>query len=208
MQIGARSLDIKGTQETNKMDYDRPKVYRFSDCVLEPVQNVTLDFDRNYLCMEIHCDSNYTVVDSYLEMMATLINIILGCEGFVQLTRIGIRKIDGVDAIKPADADNVFEYFSQQLPWDRKDLMQMRQYTDYMTSPEIEAYVIYNRIVRVVENGTNLRFTLDIDCYKDSDFLNPRPEYDLIQKWLIEMNDKLFNLFKMGIKLDYFNKNI
>lgn len=208
MQIAINSQELGGTLDSKSTAQDRPLVYRFSDCIIEPIQDVTLDFARNYLCLEIRCNQDYTVIDKYLEMMTALMDVILQCECFVQLTRIGIRKIDGVDAINPNDANQVFEYFSQQLSWGKRDRMVMRQYTDYMTCHDIPAYVIYHRIVRVLEDSPDLRFTLDIDCYKDSSFLEARPKADVIKAWLNAMNAKMFDLFKMGIKLEFFNKNI
>ena len=208
MQVATGSLELGGTQDTSQATHDRPMIYRFSDCIIDPIQDVTLDLARNYLCLEIRCNPDYTILDKYLDTMIQLMDIILQCEGFVQLTRIGIRKVNGVDSIDPNDADEVFEYFSQQLSWGERDRMVMRQYSDYMACHDISAYVIYHRIVRVVEGSPDLRFTLDIDCYKDSSFLEARPNTDLLKKWLYDMNNKLFDLFKMGIRLEFFNKNI
>lgn len=188
---------------------DRPFIYRFSDCQIEPKQDVTLDFARNYLCMDIRCNGQYYLIDSYLNIMKALASIIIDSDRFVRLERIGIRKIDGIDAIDPSDANNVFEYFSQKLAWGDSDRMKARQYTDYMICDDLPAYVNYSRIVRVIPGENKLlRFTLDIDCYKDSKILEKRPDNNTIATYLDSMNKKLFDLFIMGIKLEYLNQNL
>ena len=188
---------------------DRQFVYRFTDCQIEPKQDVTLDFSRNFLCLDIRCDEHYTLIDPYLGIMSELMAIIIERDRFVQLTRIGIRKIDGVDSIAPDDADSVFEYFSQQLTWRKGvDSMKAREYTDFMFCSDVPAYVNYSRIVRVLQGSDDLRFTLDIDCYKDPGLLEKRPGRYLIRQYLFNMNDKLFSMFIMGIKLEYLNLNL
>ena len=191
-----------------KEDIDRPVIYRFSDCLIKPIQNVSLDLARDFLCLDIRCDEKYTVIDPYLELMTEIASAIFKIDFFVQLRRVGIRKINGVDEIDPKDADSIFEYFSQSLSWRERDEMIQRQYTDNMLCHSLPAYLIYSRIVRRVPGSTNLRFTLDMDCYKDETFLEKRPEKCWIGSVLTAMNDKLFDLFKMGIKLEYFNQNL
>lgn len=187
----------------------RQFIYRFSDCQIEPKQNATLDFARNFLCLDIKCDNHYTLIDSYLEILSELMAIIIDNDRFVQLTRIGIRKIDGIDSIAPDEADNVFEYFSQKLDWRKGvDTMKAREYSDFMFCSDVPAYVNYSRIVRVLQGSDYFRFTLDIDCYKDPSLIEKRPGKDLIKQYLFTMNDKLFSMFIMGIRLEYLNKNL
>jgi uncharacterized protein (TIGR04255 family) len=181
-------------------------VYRFSECSIKPKQDVILDFARNNLCLDIHCNEQYEKIDEYLEMMSKLMSYIIRNEDFVQLNRIGLRKIDGVDGIDAKEADSTFEYFSQRLNWSKKDQMLSQQYTDQMLCNDLPAFVIYNRIVRYNPESNNLRFTLDIDCYKESSQIERRPQKEWLDSALKAMNDKLFLLFKMGIKLEYFNK--
>lgn len=209
-QMTAPKEDVSKDSSTDggSITDDRPFIYRFSDCQIEPRQDVTLDYSRNFLCLDIRCDGKYTTIDTYIEIMTVLMSIIINCDNFVQLTRIGIRKIDGVNSIAPDEADNVFEFFSQKLNWTVSDKMQSRQYTDFMYCTDVAAYVNYSRIVRVLQGGDFLRFTLDIDCYKDPSLLEKRPNIETIKQYLNLMNNKLFDLFIMGIKLEYLNQNI
>lgn len=190
-------------QGENKIE---PVVYRFSGCTIEPKQKVILDFARNNLCLDIHCDENYEAIDKYLDVMIELMSIIMKNEEFVQLNRIGIRKIDGADEITLKEADEIFEYFSQRLQWTAKDQMLLQQYTDQMYCSDLLAYVIYNRIVRFVPESGKYRFTLDIDCYKEANQIERRPNKAWLEDALDKMNKKMFDLFKMGIRLEYFNK--
>ena len=189
-------------------DRDRPIIYRFSDCLIEPKQTMTLDLARDFLCLDIYCNDKYACIDPYLELMSKLVADIIQTDPFVQLRRIGIRKINGVDGIDPKEANGIIEYFSQRLSWGDRDEMIQRQYTDNMLCPDIPAFVIYSRIVRRVPGSKDLRFTLDMDCYKDESFIEKRPEKDWISSVLVSMNEKLFDLFKMGIKLEYLNQNL
>jgi len=206
-ELKSEMLDNNRLREKEE-DRDRPVIYRFTECLIEPIQNVTLDLARDFLCMDIHCDERYTLIDPYLKLMTELMTAIIESDSFVQLRRIGIRKINGIDEINPADANGIFEYFSQRLSWNARDEMIQRQYTDNMLCLSLPAYLIYSRIVRWVPGSQNLRFTLDMDCYKDESFLDKRPEKPWISAALNAMNEKLFELFKMGIKLEYFNKNL
>lgn len=183
-----------------------PIVYRFSGCTIEPKQTVILDFTRNYICLDIRCNDQYELIDDYLKLMSNLMLILINNEDFVQLNRIGIRKIDGADEITLKEADEVFEYFSQHLNWSKKDQMLSQQYTDHMWCDDLSAFVIYNRIVRFVPESRKFRFTMDIDCYKEINQIERRPPKSWIETSLKDMNLKLFALFKMGIKLEYFNK--
>ena len=133
-------------------------------------------------------------------------SIIIKNETFVQLNRVGIRKIDGADEITLSEADRIFEYFSQRLTWSRNDQMLSQQYTDHMFCDDLQAFVIYNRIVRLIPESGKFRFSLDIDCYKEVNQLERRPTQDKLDKVHKKMNEKLFVLFKMGNKLEYFNK--
>ncbi len=203
---GDNQIDEGTTIQSNqKMPY---VIYRFTGCLIKPEQDVTLDFSRHYICLDIRCDEKYDMIDPYLDLMTEIILRIIGEEPFVQLNRIGIRKIDGVNEISPKEADKTFEYFSQQLKWGSKDCMDSQQYTDHMLCYDIFAYVIYNRIVKYLVDRRKYRFTIDIDCYKESNQLEKRPTEEWLKKELVKMNKKLFAMFLMGIKLDYLNENL
>ena len=207
------NISIEPKQETETSNQSENKgpslVYRFSGCTIEPKQEVVLDFARNVLCLDIHCNDQYEEINKYLDIMIGLMTIILKNEAFVQLNRIGIRKISGEDEITLKEADEIFEYFSQRLQWTKKDHMLLQQYTDQMFCDDVMAFVIYNRIVRYVPKSEKFRFTLDIDCYKEANQIERRPSKTWLEDVLYnKMNKKMFDLFKMGIKLEYFNKNL
>ena len=198
-----------GEEQSVKRSADvSPDVYRFSDCNIEPKQEVLLDFTRNSLCLDIRCNDQYDGIDNYFKIMTKIMSIIIENEDYVQLNRIGIRKIDGVDEMSLKEADTTFEYFNQRLDWGNNDRMISQQYTDQMFCQDILAFVIYNRIVRLVPETGNYRFTLDMDCYKEVGQLERRPSKEWLRTVLDEMNDRLFHMFKMGITLEYLNNNL
>ena len=45
------------------------EVYRFSSCLIAPVQTVALDVANNFVCLIIDCDNSFVVFTAYMEMV-------------------------------------------------------------------------------------------------------------------------------------------
>lgn len=191
----------------NEYSLDGEVIKRFSDCNVEPERNVTLDIGSNVIVMEIKCDEDYDKIDKYLNLFVRTLEHIIVIDGYVKLERIAIRKTDGMESIDGGKADEVFEYFDQQIG-DTGDKFTYRTYTDSFINGEFEVFVNYNRTVRVISGDpTMFIFVLDIDTYLDRDNIaNRRPNTEELWGLFYErLNKASFELFKRGVKESYLN---
>ncbi len=186
---------------------DGEVVKRFDDCNIGPEKNVTLDIGSNFVIMEIKCDEKYDEINEYLKLFVTTLGHIITHDDYVKLERIAIRKTDGMESIDGNKADEVFEYFDQQIE-DEGDRFTFRTYTDSFVFSKKEVSVNYNRTVRVIADTPPLFvFVLDIDTYLNREQIaSRRPNNDeLWQMFYDRLNETSFELFKRGVKETYLN---
>lgn len=197
----------KGNEKEDENALDGEVVKRFDDCNIAPEKNVTLDISSNFVIMEIKCDEKYDKLDEYLKLYVNTLGHVISNDNYVKLERIAIRKTDGMESIDGNKADEVFEYFDQQIE-DEGDKFTYRTYTDSFVYSKKEVSVNYNRAVRVIANNPPLFvFVLDIDTYLNREQIaNRRPNnVELWQMFYDRLNEASFDLFKRGVKETYLN---
>lgn len=200
-----RTLEVKKDEEQDNLEGQYVK--RFDDCNIEPEKNVTLDIGSNFVCIDINCDEHYTQIDEYLRLMVNIVGHIVGLDNYVKMDRLAIRKTDGLESIEGKTADEVFEYFDQQIE-EEGDKFTYRTYTDSFIYSKKQVMVHYNRTVRVIPGETaTFIFVLDIDTYLErGNIENRRPNVDELWALYYErLNEASFDLFKRGVKEDYLN---
>lgn len=209
-----RLLQVKS--DTNKKDDDEVDdkkqleglvVKRFDDCNIAPERNVTLDIASNFVTIDIRCDEAYTRIDDYLSLMTDIVSFIISNDDYVKLERIAIRKTDGNEFESGAQADEVFEYFDQNVEEDG-DRFTLRTYTDSFIYAKRQVQVHYNKTLRILSNTPKpFVFVLDIDSFLDRAHIdNRRPGREEV--WDIffnRLNKTCFDMFKRGVKESFLN---
>lgn len=203
-----RLLTVKKEHEKEDENVlDGEVVKRFDDCNIAPEKNVTLDIGSNFVIMDIKCDEHYDKIDEYLTLFVSILWHIISNDDYVKLERIAIRKTNGMESIDGNKADEVFEYFDQQIEG-TGDRYTFRTYTDSFIYSKKEVSVNYNRSVRVIADTHPLFiFILDIDTYLNREqIINRRPSKDeLCHLFFARLNEASFELFKRGVKEAYLN---
>lgn len=202
-----RLIEVKKDDDEEKNKVEGQYIKRFDDCNIAPERNVTLDISSNFAYLDINCDEQYSLIDEYLKLMVKILDHIIKFDGYVKLERLAIRKTDGMELIEGKKADEVFEYFDQQIE-EEFDKFTYRTYTDSFIYGKKNVRVHYNRTVRVVGGEpVHFIFILDIDTYLDRELIdNRRPnEDDLWALFYDKLNDASFDLFKRGVKEKYLN---
>lgn len=201
-----RELKINRDERTEIDDDDLEGrvVKRFDDCSIAPERNVTLDISSKFVTMLINCDNNYKKIDDYLNLFVKVVAFIVDNDDYVKLSRLAIRKTDGMEFNSGEDADAVFEYFDQNIADHQHDYYYYRTYTDSFIYGKSNVNVNYNRSVKILGNGKFV-FVLDIDTFLDLERINnKRPtEAELKKAFEETLNESSFELFKRGVKLDY-----
>lgn len=188
----------------------------FSKYIKGPEKDTYLSLTDQSICVEIKCDKNYEKIDPYVSLVSKVWDLLENQDQYVNLIRIGIRKIDGFDANDGKEADHIFEYFDQKCCDISKDTLFDRTYTDtFIRNPE-RVEVIYTRKVTIQSNplGDKNRFifVLDIDTFvtdrlimEMKDISNPRrPTEKEIESLMMEkINSVSFDMYKTGIKVGY-----
>ena len=190
--------------EIEDEDLEGSVVKRFDDCNIAPERNITLDISSKFVTMLINCDSKYEMIDDYLDLFVKVVAFIVHNDDYVKLNRLAIRKTDGMEFNCGEDADEVFEYFDQNIADHQQDLFYFRTYTDSFIYGKSNVNVNYNRTVKILGNGKYV-FVLDIDTFLDNERINKnRPtEAELCDTFVNKLNESSFELFKRGVKLDY-----
>ena len=183
-------------------------VKRFDHCTIPPESNVVLDMSSQFVTMLINCDENYTKIDDYLSLFVQILAYIISNDDYVKFTRFAIRKTDGMEFENGGQADEVFEYFDQNVANPEKDAFYYRTYTDSFVCNEEKINVHYNRTVRVV-NNCRFIFVLDIDTFIGSEMIeSPRPSEDELNALFKKLNVLSFELYKRGVKFEYLKSSI
>ena len=185
-------------------------VNRFSGCQIGAERKVLLDIAADFVCLDIRCDKEYTRIDPYLSLIIRVLSLLIESDDYVKMRRLAIRKVNGREFEHIAGADEVFEYFDQQV-MHPDDLLNMRDYTERFFSIAKGVNVTYTRMFRVLDAGDKrFVFLLDIDAFLGGnrlDSLRPSP-LELEEIFCDRLNQTLFELFKKGVKVEFLECNM
>lgn len=176
------------------------KIYTYSRCKIQPEQNVRLDISNKYVCLVIQCDENYYKLDDYIDLVSQIMDGIQSYDGFVQLGRIGIRKVDGEDFPNVQSARNVFENITDIEQYEGEMFVPQRNITSLFVDKGTGMQVNQTISAIYLKNG-QFRVVLDMDAYwnqveENSENLSSKV---FLQKKLCQLNEKLFVLFKENV---------
>ena len=201
--------DNRRTNDSSEENTSKRYVRRFNDCVTtleRPERNVILDITDESVCVDIQCDDKYTKIDAYLLLAIDIIIFIICHDKYVKLNRLAIRKFDAQNFPTSKAADEVFEYFDQNIMDFTSDAYWQRTYTDNFIFGKTKVKVNYTRMIKISDKADEMfMFVLDIDTFLDSDMIeNKRPgKEDLTIIFFDRLNNASFDLFKRGVKLEF-----
>lgn len=174
-------------------------VYRFSSCLLEPIQNVILDVANTFSCLIIDCNEAYDKVDMYLELVSEVMSRIFDFDAYASIVRVGIRKIDSKIFDDMDAAKEIFENVSES----QIDIPNMSAF-QYRVSSFIvnHATGLQVNLSRTYTNTDDQQFQvdLDIDGYiGNPKFLQGINTRELLSQKLVTINNLLFDIFKLNV---------
>lgn len=184
------------------------KIYRFINCTIKPIQEVTLDITKVSVCLSVNCNEKYEKIDEYIDLVAGVMDLLQANDSFVDIKRVGIRKIDGDDFDSISEANHVFE---NVMNVDSKDNMIVFQKNQDEVLFDTSSKIQINRSFSTQRCWTNsksqekYRVKLDIDGYLLEKFIKVKKKVDM-RKVLCQINDKLFEIFKESVTHDFLEK--
>lgn len=191
----------------------REPIHTFTESKFaEREDKVQLDITSFYTIISIDC-INYKNIDLYLTFTENLINNLLNSDTYIQIKRIGIRKIGGTEFNNREEIYKVYEenQFLCQLIDDHDIEIANREYTDRFLKKNPDVKINYSRLCRSVniQGETKMQVILDIDGYIDDSIISKNgyqfPK-DLHNVLSVNINDYLFELFKKSVQEEYLKK--
>lgn len=189
----------------------REPIHSFTEGLFPNQENqVQLDITGFYTTLSIDC-IHYNNLDIYIDFITELITLLLQSDNFIQIKRVGIRKIGGAEFDTLEDIYNTYEketVFCQLV--DKKGVtIVSREYTDRFLKNE-EVKVNYTRLCRNIRiNGKDrIQVILDMDGYvdqfliADKQYKFPEQLHEILSQ---QINDYLFELFKDSVTEKYLN---
>ena len=189
-------------------------IHTFSDSKFKDQEDkVVLDITSLYSALSIEC-IHYKCINPYIEFVSKLIENLLASDSYIQIKRIGIRKIGGCEF---EDMNTVYNVYEKDVVFcnliDEADIeMANREYTDRFFKKEEQIKVNYTRLCRNIKiKGTDkTQVILDMDGYVDEELINqnsyqfPRDIHTVL---FDKINNYLFELFKSSVTLNYLERH-
>lgn len=170
---------------------------------------ITLDITSLYFILSIEC-VRYKSIDPYIELISQLIENLLSSDSFIQIKRIGIRKIGGHEFDTLEEVYQVYEkdiVFCNLIENDDINMIN-REYTDRFFKTKEQIKINYSRLCRniKIKDKNKIQVILDMDGYID-DFIITKNNYKFPEETKNILADKinnyLFELFKSSVTLKY-----
>jgi|MucameStandDraft_1065616.scaffolds.fasta_scaffold00809_11 hypothetical protein len=185
---------------------------------LKTKDKVELTLSLSRITIQIGC-VEYGNIDSYLVLMEQVAKAILMSDAYVEITKIGIRKIAAFENPSPIKVFNIFEkdmFMSDKILKMRKkeDIKGVRtKYEDTLLClQKYPVMVSLKRLVRhlfdPVERTHQLQAILDIEGSIDGSDIKDAGSTVSIEDIFSAMqviNDELFEMFKTSVTLKYLN---
>lgn len=205
----SRIEDISQSLSIPVSDIIKEPVHTFTDSKFkEREDRVQLDITGFYLALTIDCEK-YKNIDLYVEFISALMKRLLDSDSYIQIKRIGIRKIGGTEFNSTDEIDDIYEkesVFCKLI--DKTDVkIADREYTDrFLKGKDVK--INYTRLCRWIKVSGNEKFQviLDMDGYID-EYLIEQNSYqfpqDIEEVMKNKINNYLFELFKDSVTVKY-----
>lgn len=192
----------------------REPIHTFTESKFpEREDKVQLDITSFYTTISIDC-INYKNIDLYLDFTRDLMASLLASDTYIQIKRIGIRKIGGTEFNNREDIYKVYEenQFLCKLIDEHDIEIANREYTDRFVKKNPDVKINYSRLCRAIsiQGDNKIQVVLDMDGYIDeglilkNNYQFPKDLYDVLS---ININTYLFELFKKSVQEDYLKRH-
>lgn len=175
---------------------------------------VVMDVTGLYMTFTIDC-VNYKNMDVYIDFICKYIHVFMSNDRFIDIQRIGIRKVGG-DVFKSLDEfAETFEtnIFAAPDVANLNGLLMDREYHDRIIKRDGTVKVNFSRRCRAISDKKEkivYQALLDIDGYIDKGIIQnkgykfPEDFENILKRTL---NDYLFDLYKLSVTEQYLSKN-
>lgn len=184
-------------------------IHTFTDSKFRDREDkIQLDITGFYLALTIDC-KKYKNIDLYIEFISKLIKLLLDSDSYIQIKRIGIRKIGGAEF---NSIDEIYDTYEKESVFckliDKTDVkIADREYTDrFLKGNDVK--INYTRLCRGIKvcGNEKIQVILDMDGYID-EYLIDQNSYkfpqDIETVMKSKINDYLFELFKDSVTVKY-----
>ena len=184
-------------------------IHTFTDSKFKDREDkIQLDITGFYLALTIDC-KKYKNIDLYIEFISNLIKLLLDSDSYIQIKRIGIRKIGGAEF---NSIDEIYDTYEKESVFckliDKTDVkIADREYTDRFLKRN-DVKINYTRLCRGIKvcGNEKIQVILDMDGYID-EYLIGQNSYkfpqDIENVMKSKINDYLFELFKDSVTVKY-----
>lgn len=212
-----RLNEISETLSVPVREIEKQEITRFSYATFGP-DELTLDVGKYYTCLTIDC-RQYSSIDPYLTFFVEMIGFFYQVEDYLDIKRIGLRKIGGkiFNSIQEINADFELRFFNFSL-LNEGFSTNSCAYKDEIQESQDGPNVNFIRILEkgyLRENNAEkeaYQVILDLDGYYNEESLNQlglrEGKSDLASNLLRKTNDEsLFRIFKMSVTKEFLNAN-
>lgn len=200
--------DIAKTLSIPVREIKSETVHTYTEWKGEQHDDVNLSITSYYTTLNVAC-RDYKTIDEYLVFIKAFIELMYEIFSFMNIKRIGIRKLGG-DTFESNDKMiNVYKkdlLFGQDIDSSARFLQ--REYTDRYAIADGSMKVNYSRNyrLRVVEGQDKSQAMLDIDGYVDESNIS---QYDVkgdAMKVLSKINTSIDEVFFKSVTPEYIQK--
>lgn len=195
----------------------KQQIYRFSENEFG-TDSCVLDISKYYTALVVTC-TNYSYIDEYLKFFSEYIEFLFKENSFIQIKRLGLRKIGGKIYNQ---VDNIYddfekEYFNFKIG---EYHVSRNNYTDVLFADKSSPVINFNRSLESgfekvqhpdgrIEENPAYQVILDLDGFYDESRLSTiKFSKDNTKEILETINHKhLFDIFIMSMTEDFIEKN-
>ena len=200
--------DIANTLSIPISEVQKVVVHTYYNWAKPQTDDVRLSLTSYYLTLNIVCNQ-YQNIDCYIDLIAQVIEKMYSRFSFLNIHRVGIRKVGGESFKSISEMHAVFKpelFFGKDVE-DSYSKPIRREYVDRSILNDQSKKVNYSRQYRYQETPDGERFQtmLDLDCYIDKYNIEQK-QYNLkenIKDILSDINLCLFRLFYDSVQESY-----
>lgn len=185
------------------------KIHSYTNCKLPSNQKVQLDISSTFSCISIQCDENYRGLDDYITLMSKVVSKIQEYDSFVQIGRVGIRKVDGDDFETLEQVKEVFSRIEESTDIQDNFKSCQRNKTYLLLNEEDNMQV--NLTQSIIMIGSGVRIVLDMDGYWNEvpgELKHGVSNEEVLKNILCRINENLFGLFKEYVSEAFLEKGL
>ena len=181
--------------------------YHFFDCSIDACSDTHLFVTPDCISLSIKCNEAYGGSEKYTRFMLEIVGLLAESESYINIERVGIRKIDSVDVRNLQYAREIFDKkFVVIKDFDSCDGIKESTKTSIYLNGEIH----FNVVQHLSQKQSGLyNLVFDVDSYINDDeavehyIMNRDEWFNLLYG---EMQDKMFEYFKDVVTVDYLEK--